>query len=73
MVSNYAENPGVQYFTKKFNMTIKFEHPPEGSEAETFNVMIATENYLTYSKLLTGKALLMNYIGMVLSLILLHI
>jgi len=41
-ISDYAEHPGVQYFTKKFNMTIKFEHPPKGSEAETFNVMIAT-------------------------------
>lgn len=41
-ISNYAEHPGVQYFTSKFNMTLKFEHPPKGSEEEAFNIMIAT-------------------------------
>lgn len=43
--SNYSDNPGVQYFNRKFNTTLKFEHPPMGSEVENLNIMLATGDY----------------------------
>ncbi len=39
------ENPVVQYLNKKFNVTIEFQTPAMGSEADNFQTMLGTQDY----------------------------
>jgi len=39
---NYAQLPLYQIIMKKFNVNLKFIHPPVGGESEQFNLLIAT-------------------------------
>lgn len=53
--SDYSDNPVVQYLNEKFNMTMKFQMPPMGSEQDQFNLMLGTRQYtdifeITYSQ-----------------------
>ena len=53
--SDYSDNPVVQYLNGKFNMTMKFQMPPMGSEQDQFNLMLGTKQYtdifeITYSQ-----------------------
>lgn len=40
-VSDYGETPFAQELQKKFNVEIEYQHPPQGQEAEKFNIMIS--------------------------------
>lgn len=39
------ENPVVQYLNDKFNVTMEFQTPAIGAEADNFNLMIGTQDY----------------------------
>jgi len=43
--SEYSDNPVVWYLNKKFNVTLKFVHPPKGSESDALSVMMASGEY----------------------------
>lgn len=43
--SDYSDNPVVWYLNKKFNMTLKFQQPASGTEADSLNLMLGTGEY----------------------------
>lgn len=43
--SDYNKNSVVQYMNKKFNMTLSFQQPAAGSEADSLNIMLGTGEY----------------------------
>lgn len=43
--ADYSDNPVVKYLDKKFNMTLKFQQPATGTEAESLNMMLGTGEY----------------------------
>ena len=43
--SDYSDNPVVWYLNKKFNMTLKFQQPAAGTEADSLNLMLGTGEY----------------------------
>ena len=40
-VSDYGETPFAKELEKKFQVDIEYQHPPQGQEAEKFNIMIS--------------------------------
>lgn len=43
--SSYDDNPVVWYLNDKFNMTLKYEQPPAGTESDALNLMMGTGEY----------------------------
>ncbi len=43
--TSYNDNPVVQFLNDKFNISLEYEMPPMGSEAENFNLMLSTGEY----------------------------
>lgn len=43
--ASYDDNPIVQYLNDKFNISLKYQMPPLGSEADNFNIMLSTGDY----------------------------
>ncbi len=43
--SDYSDNPVVTYLNNKFNMTLKFQQPVAGTEADALNLMFGTGEY----------------------------
>ena len=43
--TSFEENPAVLYLNKKFNVTIKYQLPPMGAEAQNFTLMLGTGDY----------------------------
>lgn len=53
--NSLSENPVVQYLNEKFNVTMEFQTPAMGSEADNFNLMMGTQDYtdimdMTYNR-----------------------
>lgn len=42
---DYSNNGVVQYFGKKFNMTLTFQQPASGTEIDSLNLMLGTGEY----------------------------
>jgi hypothetical protein len=40
-----SENPAVQYLNRKFNVTLKYEQPVAGTEADSLSLMFGTGEY----------------------------
>ncbi|MFV0362221.1 MAG: hypothetical protein ACK5LL_03905 [Suipraeoptans sp.] len=43
--SSYNDNPSLQFFEEKFNMTLNCEQPVSGTEQESLNLMFGTGEY----------------------------
>lgn len=43
--SDYSKYSVVQFMNKKFNMTLKFQQPASGTEADSLNIMFGTGEY----------------------------
>jgi len=43
--TSYEENPVVEYLNNKFNVTMEYQLPAMGSEAENLNLMLGTGDY----------------------------
>jgi len=43
--TDYSENPVVQYLNEKFNVTLKFQQPPSGTETDALALMFGTGEY----------------------------
>jgi putative aldouronate transport system substrate-binding protein len=43
--SEYSDHPAIQYINRMFNVTMKFEHPPVGSESDSLSLMMGTGEY----------------------------
>jgi putative aldouronate transport system substrate-binding protein len=43
--SGYGENPVIWALNKKFNVTLQFEHPVQGTEADAMSLMFGTGEY----------------------------
>lgn len=42
---DYGDNPVVTYLEEKFNCTIEFQEPPQGSEQDQMSIMLGTQQY----------------------------
>lgn len=45
LYTSLNDNPVVQYLNDKFNVTMEFQTPAIGSEADNFNLMLGTQDY----------------------------
>jgi putative aldouronate transport system substrate-binding protein len=43
--SSYSDNPVIQYLNNKFNVTLKYEQPSSGTEADSLSLMFGTGEY----------------------------
>lgn len=43
-VSNYGETPFSQELQKRTDITINYQHPPQGRQVEKFNILVATDD-----------------------------
>lgn len=43
--SDYSENPAVWYLNEMFNVTLQFQQPPAGTEADALSLMFGTAEY----------------------------
>lgn len=43
--TDYTENPVINYLDEKFNVTLEFEHPVSGAEADALALMFSTGEY----------------------------
>lgn len=44
LVSNYGETAFAKEWQKRCNVTVEFQHPPQGQAGEKFNIMMASKN-----------------------------
>jgi len=44
-ISNYNDNPIVEYYEKKYNMDLQFQQPAAGTETDSLNLMLGTGEY----------------------------
>lgn len=45
LYSGYSNNPGIRYLNEKFNVTLNFEQPVSGTEADSLALMLGTGEY----------------------------
>ena len=45
LYTSYSDNPIVQYLNEKFNVTLEFQQPAQGGEADQFNLMLGTGDF----------------------------
>jgi ABC-type glycerol-3-phosphate transport system substrate-binding protein len=43
--SSYSDNPVIQYLNNKFNVTLNYEQPSSGTEADSLSLMFGTGEY----------------------------
>lgn len=48
---NYSDNPVVDWWSKKYNMTLEFQQPAMGSESSQFTLMLGTGDYTDFMDL----------------------
>lgn len=70
LVSDYGEYSVVQFLNKKFNMTLKFQQPVSGTEADSLNIMFGTGAYtdLIDSGYYTGSIDQLNKDGIIIDI-----
>ena len=45
MYTSYSDNPIVQYLNEKFDVTLEFQQPAQGSDSNQFNLMLGTGDF----------------------------